>query len=47
MTRTIRPLDTSTLDLLVHGRHGDPHSVLGAHPHGGATTVRVFRPLAE
>ncbi len=47
MTRTIRPLETSTLDLLVHGRHGDPHSVLGAHPHGGATTVRVFRPLAE
>ena len=47
MTRSIRPLETSSLDLLVNGRHGDPHSILGAHPHGGATTVRVFRPLAE
>jgi 1,4-alpha-glucan branching enzyme len=41
------PLDKATLDLVVTGRHGDPHAVLGAHPHGGATTVRVLRPLAE
>ena len=47
MTRTIRPLDKGTLELVVNGRHGDPHAVLGAHPHDGATTVRVLRPLAE
>ncbi len=47
MTSTIRPLDKGTLELVVNGRHGDPHAVLGAHPHGGATTVRVLRPLAE
>ncbi|HSE70975.1 MAG TPA: 1,4-alpha-glucan branching protein GlgB [Nocardioidaceae bacterium] len=40
-------LDTHILDLLVRGEHGDPHSVLGAHPHDGAVTVRVLRPLAE
>jgi 1,4-alpha-glucan branching enzyme len=40
-------VDRSVLDLLVEGRHGDPHSVLGAHPHGGQVTVRVLRPLAE
>ena len=44
---TPRPLDRSVLDLVVAGRHGDPHAVLGAHPHEGSTTVRVFRPLAE
>jgi 1,4-alpha-glucan branching enzyme len=41
------PVDKGTLDLLVQGRHGDPHSVLGAHVHDGAVTVRVFRPLAD
>ncbi len=47
MTGTTLPLDSSILDQVVAGRHGDPHGVLGAHPHGGATTVRVLRPLAE
>ncbi len=47
MTSTIRPLDQNILDQVVTGRHGDPHSVLGAHPYEGTTTVRVFRPLAE
>ncbi len=42
-----RQVDRSVLDLLVEGRHGDPHSVLGAHPHDGRVTVRVLRPLAE
>jgi 1,4-alpha-glucan branching enzyme len=46
-TRTVLPLDTSVLDLVVSGRHGNPHGVLGAHPHDGAVTVRSFRPLAE
>jgi 1,4-alpha-glucan branching enzyme len=44
---SIRPLDKETLDLVVNGRHGAPHAVLGAHPHGARVTVRVFRPLAD
>ncbi|HEX4978178.1 MAG TPA: 1,4-alpha-glucan branching protein GlgB [Nocardioides sp.] len=40
-------VDREILDLLVEGRHGDPHAVLGAHPHDGRVTVRVLRPLAE
>jgi 1,4-alpha-glucan branching enzyme len=41
------PVDTATLDLVVEGRHGDPHAILGAHVHDGAVTVRALRPLAE
>lgn len=40
-------VSTSELDLLVEGRHGDPHTILGPHPHDGGVTVRVLRPLAE
>ncbi|MFP5252940.1 MAG: 1,4-alpha-glucan branching protein GlgB [Actinomycetes bacterium] len=40
-------VEKQVLELLVEGRHGDPHSILGAHPHGGRVTVRVLRPLAE
>jgi len=40
-------VETKVLDLLVEGRHGDPHAILGAHPHDGRVTVRVMRPLAE
>jgi len=47
VTTTARPLDPTILDQVVNGTHGDPHAVLGAHPHGGSTTVRVLRPLAE
>ncbi|HET6653871.1 MAG TPA: 1,4-alpha-glucan branching protein GlgB [Nocardioides sp.] len=47
MSTAIRPLDPDVLDQVVNGSHGDPHTVLGAHPHGGGTTVRVLRPLAE
>ncbi len=43
----VLPLDTAILDQVVDGRHGNPHEVLGAHPHDGAVTVRTFRPLAE
>ncbi|MGV9412841.1 1,4-alpha-glucan branching protein GlgB [Nocardia sp. NPDC003693] len=32
--------------LLAAGTHPDPHTVLGAHPHAGGTTVRVLRPHA-
>ncbi len=47
MSTAIRPLDPHVLQQVVNGSHGDPHSVLGAHPHEGGTTVRVLRPLAE
>ena len=43
----LRPVDVEVLDLLVDGRHGNPHEVLGAHEHDGGVTVRTFRPLAE
>jgi 1,4-alpha-glucan branching enzyme len=44
---TALPLDRRVLDQIVAGEHGDPHSVLGAHEHDGAVTVRVLRPLAD
>jgi 1,4-alpha-glucan branching enzyme len=47
VSTAIRPLDPHVLQQVVNGSHGDPHSVLGAHPHEGGTTVRVLRPLAE
>jgi 1,4-alpha-glucan branching enzyme len=34
------------LDRVVRGDHHDPHSVLGAHPNDGGTTVRALRPNA-
>jgi len=40
------PVDTAELDQLVRGEHGNPHGVLGPHPHRGAVTVRVLKPLA-
>ncbi|KAA0022818.1 1,4-alpha-glucan branching protein GlgB [Antrihabitans cavernicola] len=39
--------DRRDLDLLFSGRHHDPHSVLGAHPEGSGTVIRVLRPQAE
>ena len=44
---SVLPVDTSVLEQIVQGRHGNPHGVLGAHVHDGAVTVRAFRPLAE
>jgi 1,4-alpha-glucan branching enzyme len=41
-----RPLDNRDLELLVAGKHHDPHSLLGPHPHQGAVTVRILKPLA-
>ncbi|MDP3893490.1 1,4-alpha-glucan branching protein GlgB [Nocardioides sp.] len=37
----------TTLQQIVDGEHGHPHEVLGPHPHDGAVTVRVLRPLAS
>ena len=39
-----RQVEREVLDLLVEGRHGDPHAVLGAHPHHGRVTVRFEGP---
>ncbi len=40
-------VDPQHLALLAEGRYGDPHGILGAHPHGGSVTVRTLKPLAE
>ncbi len=40
-------LATAELDALARREHGQPHSVLGAHPAPGGVVVRVFRPAAE
>jgi 1,4-alpha-glucan branching enzyme len=41
-------VQSSTIEQIVTGRHGDPFTVLGPHmAPGGKTTVRVFHPDAE
>jgi len=35
------------LDLVVDGRHADPHHVLGAHAVGGGVCIRAWRPGAQ
>ena len=35
------------VELLVAGRHADPHRLLGAHPFDGGVVVRAWRPKAE
>ena len=44
---TARPVDREQLAQIVRGEHGDPHAVLGPHPHDGTVTVRVLKPLAS
>ncbi len=46
-TPEVLPVDTHELDLIVEGRHGGPHSILGAHPYDGGVTVRTLKPLAS
>jgi 1,4-alpha-glucan branching enzyme len=41
------PVGADELARLVAGAHHDPHSVLGAHPHAGAVTIRALRPFAR
>ena len=43
----IRPASWDELGLLVHGGHGNPHGVLGAHPWQGGVTIRALRPMAQ
>ncbi len=45
-TPAIRPASWDELGLLVHGGHGNPHGVLGAHPWNGGVTIRALRPMA-
>ena len=40
---SVKPVSAEELDRLVGGAHHDPHSILGAHPHEGAVTVRALR----
>ncbi len=44
---TVLPVATPDLDRIVDGWHYAPHSILGAHLHEGAVTVRVLRPNAD
>ncbi|WP_230532778.1 1,4-alpha-glucan branching protein GlgB [Microvirga roseola] len=39
-------MDETAVQALVEGRHGDPFSILGPHPAGGGSIVRVFMPGA-
>ncbi|MDP3969677.1 MAG: 1,4-alpha-glucan branching protein GlgB [Nocardioides sp.] len=41
------PVTTALLAQVAAGEHGDPHAVLGAHPHEGAVTVRTHKPMAQ
>jgi 1,4-alpha-glucan branching enzyme len=43
----VQPVSLGELHQIAHGEHGNPHGVLGPHPHDGAVTVRVLRPLAS
>jgi len=41
------PPSPADLDRLISGTHHDPHSVLGSHPAGDGTVIRVLRPNAD
>ncbi len=41
------PVLEDVLRRVAAGLHYNPHSVLGAHPGGGAVTVRTLRPMAD
>jgi 1,4-alpha-glucan branching enzyme len=45
--RAVQPVAETELGQVVHGRHGNPHGVLGPHPYDGGVTVRVLKPLAS
>jgi 1,4-alpha-glucan branching enzyme len=46
-TPAVHPVAPEQLAQVVRGEHGDPHAVLGPHPHDGGVTVRVLKPLAS
>ncbi|CAN5661632.1 1,4-alpha-glucan branching protein GlgB [soil metagenome] len=43
----MRPERSDDIAALARGELRDPHSLLGAHPRGGATVVRAWRPEAR
>src|ERR1700733_9815329 len=45
--RRMTPQTTQEFDAIVRREHGDPHSVLGAHPSGDGVVIRALRPAAE
>ncbi len=46
-TPKYRPVPEADLDRLSAGAHAQPHSILGAHPHGDSVTIRTLRHGAE
>jgi 1,4-alpha-glucan branching enzyme len=38
---------TAQLEAIARREHGDPHSILGAHPDGDGAVIRAFRPSAS
>ena len=46
-TPQVRPVPPGELEMLVHGSHGNPHEILGLHPHDGGLTLRALRPYAR
>ena len=46
-TAAPRPVATDELDRILAGAHGDPHGILGLHPHDGSLTLRTLRPNAR
>ncbi len=42
-----KPLPMNEVEQLIRGQHGNPHSLLGAHPHDAGVTVRALRPMAD
>ncbi|MBM1173922.1 1,4-alpha-glucan branching protein GlgB [Microvirga arabica] len=40
-------IESGSVQALIEGRHGDPFSILGPHPAGGGSIVRVFMPGAK
>jgi 1,4-alpha-glucan branching enzyme len=43
----IAGVDIAAIEALVEGRHGDPFAILGQHPDGQGSIVRVFMPGAK
>ena len=41
------PIDRSSLRSFLQLKHGDPHTILGAHHFDGGIVIRAFRPNAE
>ncbi|MGQ4548371.1 1,4-alpha-glucan branching protein GlgB [Dermabacteraceae bacterium P13077] len=46
MTASLPVMPTDHLAAVASGSYHSPHDVLGAHPHGGAVTLRVLAPFA-